>query len=340
MILVGHLIALMLGGFLTTLLFVRLVMIVLRRKAILDRPNARSSHTIPTPRGGGIGVIAALLLMMPLLAWFGTEMPPHTIIFGVAVLALISWVDDLRPLPAWVRLLAHATTVIAVLWSNPALTDYLGHPLALTRWAGMFVIAGLWVWFINLFNFMDGIDGISGVQTGAMGVGIVCISVLAAGAPGTEGSVAAILVGSALGFMVWNWHPARIFLGDVGSIPLGFLLGWLLLEALAQGHWAAAMILPVYYLADATITLCRRALRGAPVWKAHREHFYQQAVQKGWSHAAVSALILGLNSLLVVLAVAAETEIVLPELAVAAAALLTGGLLWAFSGPRDIADDR
>ncbi len=113
------------------------------------------------------------------------------------------------------------------------------------------------------------------------------------------------LLAGALGFLWWNWHPARIFLGDVGSVPLGFLIGWLLLVLAKNGHWQAALILPLYYLADATITLIRRALRGEKVWQAHREHFYQQAVRRGLSHADVVRHVLALNLVLVLLAVAA-----------------------------------
>jgi len=115
-----------------------------------------------------------------------------------------------------------------------------------------------------------------------------------------------VMVGVALGFLVWNWHPAKIFLGDSGSVPLGYLLGWLLLSAAGHGHWAAALILPAYYLADATLTLGRRALRGEPLLKAHRQHFYQQAILGGVSHARVAGLILAANMVLVALAWWAE----------------------------------
>jgi UDP-N-acetylmuramyl pentapeptide phosphotransferase/UDP-N-acetylglucosamine-1-phosphate transferase len=158
------------------------------------------------------------------------------------------------------------------------------------------------VWFVNLYNFMDGIDGITGVET-------VCVAGGVALTEGFSGSVGATilpltLVAAALGFLRWNWHPARIFLGDVGSVPLGFLLGFLLLGLAAQGAWAPALILPLYYLVDATLTLGRRVLRGAPFWKAHREHFYQRALAPDGNHAAVTRLILIGNLILIPLAVA------------------------------------
>src|SRR3546814_9909535 len=117
----------------------------------------------------------------------------------------------------------------------------------------------------------------------------------------------ASIAAAAAGFLWWNWHPAKVFLGDVGSVPLGFMLGWLLLGLAAAGHWAPALILPLYYLADATITLACRALRRERVWRAHREHFYQRAVQRGRSHATVSRAVFGVNACLAALALASLT---------------------------------
>ena len=187
-------------------------------------------------------------------------------------------------------------------------------------------MAGLaWVWFVNLFNFMDGIDGIAGVETASIGLGLAAIGLLAPAAGGDPGHALG-LAAAALGFLWWNWHPAKIFLGDVGSVPIGFLLGWLLLTAAANGWWAPALILPLYYLVDATATLLRRATRREKVWRAHREHFYQYAVQQGRSHAQVSGVVAIANAALIGLAMAAM-HAPLPALAGAAivVALL---LLW------------
>ena len=165
------------------------------------------------------------------------------------------------------------------------------------------ILAGLiWVWFINLFNFMDGIDGISGVEAAAIGIGITII-VMRTEDTGIDPRLAATVAAGAIGFLYWNWHPAKVFLGDVGSVPLGFLLGWLLLNLANSGTWEPAVILPLYYLADATITILRRALRGEKVWCAHREHFYQRAVQNGRSHAVVSSGVAACNLVLICLAI-------------------------------------
>ena len=173
--------------------------------------------------------------------------------------------------------------------------------------------AVLWVWFINLFNFMDGIDGIAGVETASVGFGVACAALLT-GAGQTPALLGLTIAAAALGFLWWNWEPAKVFLGDVGSVPLGFLLGWLLLDLSARGLWVAAAILPSYYFADATITLGRRALRRAPVWRAHREHFYQRAVRRGRTHAAVASAVLLANVLLIGLACLGTIGWVVPAL--------------------------
>ena len=167
------------------------------------------------------------------------------------------------------------------------------------------VAAGLlWVWFINLFNFMDGIDGIAGVEAASIGVGIALVSV-AAGLSDVFGTFGLAIAAASLGFLIWNWHPAKIFLGDIGSVPLGFMLGGLLLWLAANGQWAAALILPLYYLADSTITLLKRFVRGEKVWQAHRQHFYQQALAHGLSHDHVVRHVLFVDLVLIALAVAA-----------------------------------
>ncbi|MDP6951158.1 MAG: glycosyltransferase family 4 protein, partial [Alphaproteobacteria bacterium] len=259
----------------------------LAAKDILDHPNERSSHERPTPRGGGIAVVAVILLGWLLLA--AVEIAPWRLIWpmvGLSVgLALVSWADDLRglsPLPRFAAQLA----AVAIALSTVPLGPHFPGPLPL--WLALGGAALAWLWFVNLFNFMDGIDAIAGVEAIAIAAGIGAI---AAGLGLVDGTpwLAAVVAGAALGFLPWNRPPARIFLGDVGSVPLGFLLGWLLLSLAAHGAWAAALILPAYFLADATLTLLRRALRGEKPWQAHREHFYQQAVRKGASHGRVSA---------------------------------------------------
>ncbi len=279
-----------------------LVLRLLRRHAILDHPNARSSHDRPVPRGGGWGVMLAVLPAWALLALVAGEDRFIPLMAGAVLLMAVSWRDDLVHLPAAFRLASHAIAVCFGLYALPG--DAAVFQGLLPIWADRLVAGLCWVWFINLFNFMDGIDGLSGVEATSIALGVVAVAAVA-GAGDRVAAPAVALAGAVLGFIIWNWHPARIFLGDVGSVPMGYLTGWLLLTLAAAGAWAAALLLPAYYLADATLTLARRLLRGAKVWEAHREHAYQRAVQAGRSHASVSLLVLAVNVVLLALAVAA-----------------------------------
>ena len=293
---------------------------LLRRRALLDRPNERSLHDSPTPRGGGIAVIATVVAAWALFAALG-ETAPNTVIVAAAAagLAILSWIDDLGDLPAWLRLLAHLAAVLAGLLALPQAPVFQGWlPLALDRAAA----ALLWLWFTNLFNFMDGMDGLAGSEAASVALGLALL------AGSGIAPLAAVIFGAAIGFLVWNWAPARIFLGDVGSVPLGYLLGFLLLAAAAEGHWAAALILPLYFLADATITLLRRLLRRERIWQAHREHFYQRAVQAGLSHDAVARRVALANAALIACALIAEhaTPVAALVLAVAIVAFLLTSL--------------
>ncbi|NQV84232.1 MAG: glycosyltransferase family 4 protein [Rhodospirillales bacterium] len=293
--------------FAATLASTGAVLRILRARAILDHPNERSSHTVPTPKGAGIAVVGCIAVTWIAVAWSeplaGTM---SAIIVTALVLAVLSWFDDLRGLsPLW-RLLAQVIAVAFVMsltWAAPLPEHGFFGGWLPGGWD--VVVAGLvWVWFINLFNFMDGIDGIAGVETATIGIGVAIVTAIAGLVP-LLGLFGITIAAGALGFLWWNWHPAKIFLGDVGSVPLGFLLGWLLLQLAANEQWAAALILPLYYFGDATITLVRRGLRGEKVWQAHREHFYQQATARGLHHGEVVRHILLVDVVLVALAAAA-----------------------------------
>ncbi len=285
-----------------------------------DRPNPRSSHDLPKPRGGGLALLPVLLIAwIAATGWLGAAPPGFwVVIAAAAVLAVVSWFDDLRSLPVVPRLAVQALAVgfgvAAMDGAGPVFQGLL--PPLLDRLAA----ALLWLWFVNLFNFMDGIDGIAGVEAVSLGIGLVLVGAVLAW-PGIQVALPALLAAATLGFLVWNWAPAKLFLGDVGSVPLGYLLGWLLLVAATNGAWAPALILPLYYLVDATITLLKRAARGAKVWQAHREHFYQRAVQGGASHDRVAAQVLACNAVLIVLAVLAARGLVWPALLIGAGAV-------------------
>lgn len=278
---------------------------ILRRRNVLDRPNERSSHTASTPRGGGVAVIGSVLFAWMALGVAGRAAPDiAAVVLGAGVLAVVSWIDDLRGLSPAVRLLVQAVAVAIGLTALPEA------PNRLEEWLGAglyFTAAGLvWMWWVNLFNFMDGIDGLAGSEAAAIGTGLLLFAAAGGGVDPAAGLLAAAVIGAALGFLVWNWSPAQIFLGDVGSAPLGYLTGFLLIELAASGHWQIALILPLYFLADATITLARRLLRGERVWQAHREHYYQQAVRRGLGHAAVVERVIVADLLLIGCGWAAE----------------------------------
>lgn len=293
------------------------VLAYLRRRAILDRPNERSSHKVPTPRGGGWGIMLTLLPLWALIAAASGTLGGTLPVLGAAAgLMAVSWIDDRRGLAAAPRFLAQIAAVAAGLATLPA--ERMVFQDLLPFWADRAAAAFVWLWFVNLYNFMDGIDGLAGGETVSVGLGIAIVGAVAGLDPaaGAHGVAAA---GAALGFLVWNWHPAKLFMGDVGSIPLGYALGWLLLGLAAAGAWAAALLLPAVFLTDATVTLLRRAAAGKRIWQAHREHAYQRATQHGRTHAQVVRAVLLANAVLVLLAVASLSH--------AWPALAAGGVL-------------
>jgi UDP-N-acetylmuramyl pentapeptide phosphotransferase/UDP-N-acetylglucosamine-1-phosphate transferase len=329
MIEAGANLSISLAVFLASVASVRFLLNWLRQKAILDHPNDRSSHSVPTPRGGGLAVMAVVLAGWAMLG-LRTGAPDGlwTAIAGAGLLVVLSWQDDRRSLGPLIRLLVQAAAVAVGLTALPPGPVFQGF---LPVWLDPIAAALCWLWFVNLFNFMDGIDGIAGVEAACIAIGITLITPLAALHPDFQ-PLGLILTAAVLGFLVWNWHPAKIFMGDVGSIPLGFLLGWLLLSLAAHGLWAPALILPAYFLADATITLCRRLLRGEKIWQAHRSHFYQQAVQAGRTHAQVTSYVLAADFFLMGLAVlAVEHPLEALAASFAAVALL---LAWMAGGKR------
>ena len=286
-----------------TWLATRAVLALLVRRAILDRPNERSSHDTPTPRGGGIAVVAVLIPAWIAAALIAGAYVPWPALGGALLLAAVSWRDDVKSLGILWRLGAQ---ILAVAGGLTSLGGPVFHGL-LPAWLDALATGFLWLWFVNLYNFMDGIDGIAAVETASIGGGVALVAFGAATGPVGAAAWGIALAAAALGFLPWNWQRAKLFLGDVGSVPIGYLAGWLLLSLAAAGAWKAALILPLYYLADATITLLRRLKRGEKIWRAHREHYYQRAVQGGMSHAAVVKAILAGNLALAGLAVGAET---------------------------------
>ena len=290
-----HIVFIFIGTASISFLGTKFLLGFLENKRIFDTPNERSSHKKPVPKGGGIVVIGAVIIAMVVIFYsHGETYLP--LIIATLILAVISWIDDLKELPARLRLTAQFITVTFVLLMMPPSEPYF-HRI-IPNWLELVAVAFIWVWFINIFNFMDGIDGITAVETISIGTGLFFI-IFISGELSEIALSGLVLAASALGFIWWNWSPSQLFLGDVGSIPLGFIIGWLLLQILPTPLWPISIIIPLYYLSDATITLLIRCLNRERFWLPHRKHFYQLATSRGLSHAHVSSTILILNICLI-----------------------------------------
>jgi UDP-N-acetylmuramyl pentapeptide phosphotransferase/UDP-N-acetylglucosamine-1-phosphate transferase len=260
-----------------------LLLPLLRRHA-LAQPNARSSHREPTPQGGGIAVVAAtIVITLGCVGVLGeassaAAIEVFTVLAASALIAVVGGIDDLRPMPVAPRLLLQMLAIGIAIAAMP--TDLRIAPL-MPWWGERLCLLIALVWFVNLVNFMDGIDWMTVAEVVPLTASIVLMGGLAAMPPPAT-ILALALLGAMLGFAPFNKPVARLFLGDVGSLPVGLLLGWLLLQLARGGEPAAALLLPLYYLADASVTLIRRIAAGEPFWRAHRSHFYQRAGDKGY----------------------------------------------------------
>ena len=275
--------ALLAGAALLSALLIVLLRPLLERYA-LARPNARSSHMIPTPQGGGIAVIAATILVSGATLYFvpssGETVLRLPIIFSATVLiAGVGVLADVHPENVAWRLLLQTLAVAAVIFVLPPELRVLPIlPLPAERIA--LLIGGSW--FVNLVNFMDGLDWMTVAEVIPLTAALALLGLLGLLPPAAI-IVSLALCGAMIGFAYFNRPVAKLFLGDVGSLPIGLILGWLLILLAGNGGRAAAILLPLYYLADSSITLVRRALNGEKIWRAHRSHFYQRATDRGLS---------------------------------------------------------
>jgi len=272
-------------------------------QGVIDNPNERSSHTIPTPRGGGLSFVITFLTAFAFAYFFNiSDLTPQPKPFwailccGLLIAGIGFW-DDHTHIPARWRFLAHSIAALTGLLllgmpeiPLPGLTlnlSIIGYPL------GIIAL----VWLLNLFNFMDGIDGIAGAEALFVGIGAILIMQFA-----TTGGYAipifwlSILMAGITGFLVWNWPPAKIFMGDAGSGFLGLMLGLFALWSANLGFsiWCW-IILFALFITDATVTLLRRMLNGERWFEAHRSHLYQQLSRKWGSHRSVTMALLGIN---------------------------------------------
>ncbi len=266
---------------------------------ILDIPNERSSHTRPTPRSGGIGFVVTFLGGLVVL-YLGGIIPGNlfaALVIGGSIVAIVGYIDDVRHLSPYVRLvLQFVAALIGTVLINglPQLT--LGFAVVDLGLIGHIVAVVGTIWLINLYNFMDGIDGIAASEAV---IACLVVGVLLAGTTGGLVWVCGLLAASCLGFLYWNWSPARIFMGDVGSGFLGYTLAIL---AIASGQQAPALlwvwlILLGVFITDTLITLVNRVRRGEKWHQAHRTHAYQHATIRWNSHARVTTAVILINLL-------------------------------------------
>jgi UDP-N-acetylmuramyl pentapeptide phosphotransferase/UDP-N-acetylglucosamine-1-phosphate transferase len=306
-----------------------MVLIVLLRPLLiryaLARPNARSSHKVPTPQGGGIAVVGATLVVAVVAALLPPSSHPVGSDLGLlaaatVLLAALGAVDDVHPLAVSLRLGIQFVAVALLTATLPADAPILGIlPDAVER---AFVVVAV-MWFVNLVNFMDGLDWMTVAEVVPVSAALMIFGALGA-LPWVGVTVAAALLGAMIGFGPFNRPIARLFLGDVGSLPIGLLLAFLLIRLAAAGHLAAAVLLPGYYLADATVTLARRLMEGERVWEAHRTHFYQRATDGGFTVMEVVSRVFVVNVGLALLGLA---TVIWPTRGLTVAALCGGGML-------------
>jgi Fuc2NAc and GlcNAc transferase len=266
---------------------------------VLDVPNPRSSHAVPTPRGGGVAIVLVTTAGLVLLAQRG--MIRSDLLWAVGAgglaVALVGFADDRRPLPAATRLTVHfAAALWALAWLGGLPALRVGDHLLSFGWAGYVLGALGIVWAINLFNFMDGIDGLAGSEAIFVALAGALLSLATGGSAGLA-SEALVLAAASGGFLLWNWPPARIFLGDVGSGYLGYVIVVLAVAATRDNPVAlwVWLILGGAFFVDATVTLIRRTLRHERLHEAHRSHAYQWLALRWRSHGKATVAIVAIN---------------------------------------------
>lgn len=272
-------------------------------RSLLDVPNERSSHSTPTPRGGGLAIAIVVLtgiLVGSAGGWIRTSVALALVPSGLAV-AAVSWLDDRRPVPAWIRLLIHVCAAAWVVYCfGPVESVDAGRTVSLGPLGPILTVLGI-AWTANLFNFMDGIDGLAAGEAVTVGLGAMLLCWRTGDFE--PAWLAGLVAVAAAGFLPWNWSPARIFMGDVGAVFLGFMLASLGVLAHQRGDVPAAgwLVLLGVFFVDATITLIRRVVRRERWYAAHRSHAYQRAAQAGYSHARVTGFVMALNGVLALL---------------------------------------
>jgi glycosyltransferase WbpL len=310
-----------------------------RVSRIVDRPNSRSSHSVPTPRGGGLSIVAVTIAGAVLLCSMGklAPVPAAALVLGGLCVAAVGFWDDVRSAPIAVRMSVHiGAALLAVYCLGGASTFRIGGFVFDLGAAGSMLTVLAIVWTLNLYNFMDGIDGLAASEAVFVLLGGAGLALILGGASPVEVAAPLIAGAACLGFLMWNWPPASIFMGDVGSGFLGYAIAVFAIESSRSGtvNIYAWLILGGVFLVDATLTLLRRLLRGERVYQAHRTHGYQWMARRWGSHWRVTAAVIFVNVvwLLPCAALAVKSASQAPWICALALAPLGAAALWSGSG--------
>ncbi|RUM66508.1 MAG: glycosyl transferase [Sulfurimonas sp.] len=264
-----------------------LIQNVARRHAIIDTPNERSSHTIATPRGGGLAIMIAFFGAMSYLLFTAQISPAlYSALFATLPIVAVSLLDDIRPQSARIRLAVQLLCSLLALYALGGVTQMnLGIITLEGFWVNLIALLML-LWLSNLFNFLDGIDGYAASETLFVALAATLLF----------GTVPILyLAAAAAGFLLFNWHRASIFMGDVGSAPIGFIIGVFALNESGNEHFIGWIVLISLFFFDATVTLIRRLRHHETLWKPHKKHMYQRLHQAGFSHSDVVLLLMRYN---------------------------------------------
>jgi UDP-N-acetylmuramyl pentapeptide phosphotransferase/UDP-N-acetylglucosamine-1-phosphate transferase len=303
---------------------------------VMAAPNARSSHAIPTPQGGGIAIMLAVIVVCAIVLLHVPGIPDRLALLQVLVaafgLSLLGLTDDARALSVRGRFIGQGLAALIVIFSLPPGLAFFPDFLPLTVERALLAV-GI-VYFVNAVNFLDGIDMITVAQTVPMTLGTAILAGLGH-LPISAGVLAVALLGGMIGFFPFNKHKAKLFLGDAGSLPIGLCLSYLLI-LVAGANMVAALLFALYTLSDSMVTLCKRAWRREAIFSAHRSHYYQRATSGGYSVPEVSGLVFLLGLLLAGLGIAAVMlNTVIANVALfAVGAVCTAGVLYAFGRGR------
>jgi Fuc2NAc and GlcNAc transferase len=266
-----------LGLFFSSLFLTYFIKKYTLKKSILDIPNERSSHTTPTPRGGGLAIIITFYTGVFIFR-SSIDMELFLALFTALPIAIISLVDDIQPLSSKVRLIVQSFSTILALYFLGGVNSIDFTLFQLSGWWLNIIAFFSILWLTNLYNFLDGIDGYAGTQTIIMGLGLFLFF---------SNPLGLVLLVGSLGFLLFNWYKASIFMGDVGSATLGFIIAIFIFSDTSNGNIYIWLVLLSLFWIDATVTLVRRYLNNESIGLAHRKHAYQRLTQVGWSHSKV-----------------------------------------------------